>query len=69
VTKGDNNVFPDNVIPRIEYSYGIPYSNVEGAVAGIWVNGVKYPLRIPLLGYVSIALTNLKQVLSGLFNP
>ncbi len=69
VTKGDNNLFPDNIVPRIQTRYGIPYENVEGVVAGVWLGGQKYPVRVPLLGYVSIALAGLKQVLGDLLNP
>ncbi len=69
VTKGDNNIIPDNFVPSIEGALGIPYERVEGVVVGIRVAGKLYPLKIPLLGFIGIAFSGLSQVLGNLANP
>ena len=60
VTKGDNNMLPDNMMPSLEPATGIPYSRVVGVVVSIEIGGRSYVLRLPLLGYLSIMASSLK---------
>lgn len=55
VTKGDNNLHPDNSpVLALEPSRGIPYEDVVGVVIGVRRAGSTAPLRIPYLGILTM---------------
>ena len=56
ITKGDNNLLPDNeMVPRLQEEQGVPYSRVLGVVASVRLNGKAAPIRIPYLGLITTA--------------
>ena len=56
VTKGDNNLLPDNkMVPRLQGEQGVPYDEVLGVVASINLDGKAAPIRIPYLGLITTA--------------
>ncbi len=55
ITKGDNNVIPDNeMYPPLQPPYGVAYRDVIGVVVSVNINGRYTPLRIPYLGLLSL---------------
>ncbi len=59
VTRGDNNILPDNMMPSLEPILGIPYERVVGVVLSFYAWGSQFTVRLPLLGYLSILVSEL----------
>jgi len=55
VTKGDNNLLPDNeMMPPLQPPYGVSYSRVLGVVVSVRIGGADVPIRIPYLGLLTV---------------